>query len=163
MKPTKQIEQAQKAKRLSLAEWRNNRLHEMDLPSGLHVTVRDVDMTDLLLTGLLPGAVLDEAAEASKITDSLDLEKVALRLMKENGPSFKKLIDAIATAAMFDPKIGDIADETHITIDELTIDDKSTILEFVNREVEQIKSFREGQDKSLAGLQHGDSILKEAK
>lgn len=159
----KNLKQSQDAKRLSLAEWRASRLHELDLPSGLHVTVRDVDMTDLLLTGLLPAAVMEEAAEAAKITDSLDLEKLALKMMEENGPAFKAMLNAIVKAALIEPKIGDVVDDTHITLDELTIEDKSAIMQYVNREVEQIKSFREGEDQPVASVQPGNGILEKAK
>lgn len=151
-KKTDGFERSQAAKRMNLAEWRASRLHEMDLPSGLHVTVRDVDMTDLLLTGLLPGSVMEEAQKAASITDKVDLENMALKLMQENGPEFKKMLDAITTAALIDPIIGDKADDTHITLGELTIDDKTAIMDYVNREVEQIKSFREGQTEPVASL-----------
>ena len=45
----------------SLADWRKSRRHEMTLPSGLPVVLRDVDMTDVLMSGKLPASVLDMA------------------------------------------------------------------------------------------------------
>lgn len=149
-KKLQSLEQSQGAKRLNLAEWRASRLHELVLPSGLAVTVRDIDMTDMVIMGLLPDSIMEQAEEAAKVTDAVDLEKMALSLMKENGPQFKKFLDAIATASLHEPKIGEKSDETHITLDELTINDKTAIMGFVNREVEQIKSFREGEDKPVA-------------
>lgn len=146
------LDQSQKAKAMNLAAWRASRLHEIDLPSGLPVIVRDIDMTDLMMMGKLPDTIMDQAIAASKITDSVDLEKMGLELMKNNGPEYKKFLDTIATAALYSPKISDVPDDNHITLDELTTDDKTAIMQYVNREVEQIKSFREGEDQPLAAI-----------
>lgn len=72
-KNLQRLEQSQRAKRRSLAEWRASRLHELDLPSGLSVTVRDVTMTDLLLTGKLPPSFVDLAGNAASGEQALDL------------------------------------------------------------------------------------------
>lgn len=156
------LKQSETDKRTDLAAWRATRRHEMDLPSGLHVVVRDIDMTDLVLTGKLPSSILAEAKKAADIADSVDLEKMALELMEKDGPSFKLMIDAISTAALLEPAVGSVPDDLHITIDELTTDDKIAIMNFVNREVDQLRSFRGKQGKPVAALQHGDGLRNEA-
>jgi hypothetical protein len=141
----KKLKQSQDAKRLNLAEWRASRLHEMDLPSGLHVTVRDVTMTDLMLTGKLPASFVDLAQDAAAKGNSMDLRKLA-----ENGAEFRSMLDALVEIALVTPLIGTVADDSHITLDELPNDDKMDIFNFVNREVTALQSFREGQDEPVA-------------
>jgi hypothetical protein len=153
------LKTSESAKRTNLAEWRASRLHEMDLPSGLHVTVRNADMTDLMLSGKLPESVLGVADEASsKDKTDIDLQKIGLELMKKNGPEFKQFLDVITTAALVTPAIGDVQDDTHILLSELDTNDKTAIMNWVNREVPALQSFREGQDEPVAAVQHGDSL-----
>jgi hypothetical protein len=84
MSTLKNLKQSETAKAQSLAEWRKSRLHELDLPSGLQATVRDVTMTDLLLTGKLPASFVDLAEESAKSgTAGLDLKQLA-----KNGEEF---------------------------------------------------------------------------
>lgn len=141
----KSINDANLEKQLDLAAWRAARFHELTLPSGLCVTVRDVTMTDLLLTGKLPQSFVDIAEDAAKSGGGgLDLKELA-----KNGAEFRAMLDALVGIALVTPLIGDKADDTHITLDELPNDDKMAIFNFVNREVEQIKSFRGGQDEPV--------------
>lgn len=124
----------------SLADWRASRLHEETLPSGLTVTLRDVTMTDLMLTGKLPPAFVDMAERSAKDgTGSVDMKE----LMK-NAADFASMLDALVAIALVEPKIGSAADDEHITLAELPNDDKMHIFNWVNREVAQITSFREG-------------------
>jgi hypothetical protein len=140
------LEQSQNAKRMNLAEWRASRLHELDLPSGLVATVRDVTMTDLLLTGKLPASFV-EMADVSARNGSSGLE---LKELAKNGADFKEMLDALVSIALVAPEIGTVSDDSHITLDELPNDDKMAIFNFVNREVTALQSFREGQDEPVA-------------
>jgi len=144
-KNLKSLGQSQIAKQINLAEWRASRMHEMDLPSGLQVTVRDVTMTDLLLTGKLPASFVDIAQDAATKGDSLDLKQLA-----EKGADFRDMLDALVEIALVTPLIGTEADESHITLAELPNDDKMAIFNFVNREVTALQSFREGQNEPVA-------------
>ena len=136
----KKMKQSQRAKATSLAAWRASRLHEETLPSGLPVTLRDVTMTDLLLTGKLPEAIADMATDAARN----QAQEIDLKQLMKNGPDFNVMLEALVAAALVVPLIGEAADETHITLAELSSDDKMYIFNWVNREVEQIRSFREG-------------------
>jgi len=147
-KNTKSLEQSQTAKRINLADWRASRLHELTLPSGLTATVRDVTMTDLLLTGKLPASFVEMATDAAESGASgLDLKALA-----ENGAEFKTMLDALVNIALVSPQIGTVADDSHITLDELPNDDKMEIFNHVNREVTALQSFREGQDQPVAAV-----------
>lgn len=142
------INQSQKAKAMNLAAWRASRLHDIDLPSGLPATVRDVTMTDLLMTGKLPASFVDMAEEAAQNGESgMDLKKLA-----KNGPEFAAMLDALVAIALVTPLIGDVADDAHITLAELPNDDKMAIFNFVNREVTALQPFREGQDEPVAAV-----------
>jgi hypothetical protein len=148
------IRQAQDAKAMDLAKWRASRLHEMDLPSGLHVIVRDVTMTDLLLTGKLPGSFVDMADDAfQKGAGGLDLKEIV-----KNGTEFRVMLDALVEIALVVPQIGVTADDGHITLDELPNDDKMAIFNFVNREVTDLRPFREGEAEPVETVQHGDGV-----
>jgi hypothetical protein len=52
--------------------------------------------------------------------------------------------------ALVAPLIGTVADESHITLEELPNDDKMAVFNFVNREVTALQSFREGQNQPVA-------------
>lgn len=132
---------------MNLADWRASRLHEMTLPSGLPVTVRDVTMTDLLLTGKLPASFVDLATEAAEKGSSLDLKELASK-----GAEFKSMLDALVEIALVEPRIGSVSDDTYITLEELPNDDKMAIFNFVNREVTALQSFREGQNEPVAAV-----------
>jgi len=120
------INQSQKAKAMNLAAWRASRLHDIDLPSGLPATVRDVTMTDLLMTGKLPASFVDMAEEAAQNGEGgMDLKKLA-----KNGPEFAAMLDALVSIALVTPLIGDVADDAHITLAELPNDDKMEIFNF---------------------------------
>lgn len=164
MKNVKSLEQSQNAKRVNLAAWRASRLHELTLPSGLTVTVRNCDMTDLIIAGKLPNAVLDHAEmSAVEGKSEVDLQKISLELMKKNGPEFVDFLNVITRASLVEPLIGDVADDTHITIGELDIADKTAIMAWVNREVPSLQTFREGQNEPVASVQHGDGLQQASK
>jgi len=159
----KNIQQSQNAKRKNLAEWRASRLHDMELPSGLPVTLRDCDLTDLIFTGQLPQSILEIGEEALAAGNTeIDLKKIGLGMIKENAAEFKVMLDAIVVAALVEPKLGEVADDEHITLAELSNSDKMEIMNWITREVPQLKSFREKQDQPLAFVQHGDSLRAEA-
>ena len=138
---------------MNLADWRASRLHELTLPSGLTVTVRDADMTDLILSGKLPNSVLDMADEAAiEGKTEIDLVKLGLELAKNNGPEYKKFLDIVTIASLVSPIIGDVQDDEHILLSELNTDDKVAIMNWVNREVSALHSFREGENKPLENV-----------
>lgn len=151
------LKQAQAARRQTLAQWRESQLHELSLPSGMTVFVRDVTMTDLMFTGKLPDAMLDMADEASKSNQpNIDLKKLA-----RNGVEFKALMDALCILCVVEPPIAEKADDEHISIDELNADDKMAIFNWVNREVETMRPFRD-ETQPVASVQPGEWVRLEA-
>lgn len=153
------MKQSQQAKRTNLAEWRAARLHELDLPSGLHVTIRDADMTDLMLSGKLPPVIIEIAKQAAdEGKQELDLQKIGEEMIEKNSQDFLQMLDTIARAVLIEPQIGEIADDTQITLSELPMTDKIAIMEFVNRGAKQLHPFRGQSDESMATTQSGDNV-----
>ena len=138
------IKQASAAKRMNLAEWRKSRVHELTLPSGLTVQVRDVTMTDIALSGEMPNTLLDlfldETEDITKLPEAQQVRK-----MLESGKEFAALLDLIAGKCLVEPKIGPTADEQHITLEELPQADKMEIFNWANREAASARPFREGE------------------
>lgn len=139
------LQQSAAAKRVNLAEWRASRIHDLTLPSGLSVRVRDVTMTDLMFTGRLPDSIVGMAQEAAeKGEGEFDLAN----LMK-NTQQFNAMLDTLIGLCLVEPQIGDVADAEHITLEELPADDKMAIFAFVNRGAEQLRPFRDGENPSV--------------
>lgn len=148
------LKQAQAARRETLAQFRAKQIQELPLPSGTVVFLKDVTMTDLMLTGKLPDIMLDIAQEANESgKNSMDLKKIS-----QNGAEFKELLNVLARLCVVEPPIADVGDDEHLGIDELSGDDKMAIFNFINREVEQLKSFREGETEPVATVQPGDGL-----
>lgn len=151
------LNKSQQARRKNLAKWRASLIHDLPLPSGLKVKVRDVTMTDLMLTGKLPDVMLDMAQDASKNgAGSVDLKQLA-----KNAAELASLMDTLIKLAVVEPPIADQGDDDHLGLNELNSDDKMFIFNWVNREVEQIRPFREGEAEPVAIVQPGDSLRSE--
>jgi len=142
------LEQSEQAKAENLAKWRSQKLHEITLPSGLDVVLRDVTMTDLLFTGKLPESMLDMAQVAAE-NGRTDID---LKALAKNGQDLKFLINELVLLCIVEPQIAETPDEAHIGLDELDGEDKMFIFNWANREVEQVRSFREGENKPLAAV-----------
>ena len=142
------MEQASAAKRMNLADWRKSRVHELTLPSGLAVQVRDVTMTDIALSGEMPNTLLDlfldETEDITKLPEAQQVRK-----MLESGKEFAALLDLIARKCLVSPRIGDAAGEDTLTLDELPQADKMEIFNFANREAQAVRSFREEQTQPV--------------
>lgn len=154
----KRLKQAQQSRQATLAQFRANQIKELELPSGTTIFVRDITMTDLMLTGKLPDVMLDIALESTDGNSAIDLKKIA-----QNGQDFKFLLDVLTKLCVVEPPVADTGDDEHLGIDEISADDKMAIFNWANREVEQLKSFREGTDESMAALQHGNRIRSKTK
>ena len=114
-----------------LAQFRSKQLQEMTLSSGIKIFVKDVTMTDLMLTGKLPDVMLDLAQDSAKDgAASMDLKKLA-----KSGAEFKSLMDTLVRLCVVEPPIADMGDDDHLGIDEISGDDKMAIFNWANREV----------------------------
>jgi hypothetical protein len=130
------LQQSIQARREMLAEWRAKRLHELALPSGLVVTVRDASVMDLIINGNVPQTLLSLI-----MSESEGKEKIDLTMFSGNN-EYGALIDGMVKICLVDPPVAEVADETHLGIGELPGEDKMAIFNHANREVEQVKTFR---------------------
>src|SRR5689334_20776309 len=106
----KRLQQSQQARRETLAQWRSNRLHELPLPSGMTVWVKDISMMDLMLMGQLPASLMDFADEAGKQGKTeIDLKKIV-----KSGTDFGLMLDTVVKTCVVEPPIADIGDDDHL-------------------------------------------------
>jgi hypothetical protein len=151
------LQQAQQARKEMLAQWRSRQLSELPLPSGMTVFVKDVSLMDLMLTGKLPDGVLDFAQQAG----SDGKAEIDLRAISQNGPGFKDMLDALVLLSVVEPPIAEQGDDEHLGLDEIGADDKMAIFNWANREVEQLRPFREGENEPVAVIQPEHGVLTE--
>jgi hypothetical protein len=131
------IKQSAQDRRKTLAAWRQGRRHELTLPSGLPVVVRDATIMDLVISGNVPQTLMEMIVKSAEKDGQVDLQAFA------GAREFGQLVDTLVRACLIDPAIGETADDDHITLDELSGADKMEIFNWANREVEQAKPFRE--------------------
>ena len=108
---------------MNLQEWREKQTEAVALPSGLDVTLRKVDFLTLISLGVLPGALM---AKLMELEGKQEIEPSEL-------PEYIALFDEVARYALIEPLVGETADETHITLNELSMEDKIAIFKRVNR------------------------------
>jgi hypothetical protein len=143
------LKQSENAKRSNLADWYANQFIELDMPSGLHVVVRDVDMEDLISNGSLPNSLMSVFPEL----EGMENKAAGTKIMTEHPESFKQLVDALAACALVDPKIGDKTDPENgiISLSDFRGKDKLFLFNWLNREAgsAEMRSFREGEDQPV--------------
>lgn len=138
------MKQSEQAKRSNLAEWWACQFMELDLPSGLHVVVRDVDIEDLIYSGNLPNTLLEVLPELQGMDD----QTAGMKMMSEHPQSFAQLLDGIIRACLVEPKVGEETDGiSTIALSDLRGKDKMFLFNWANREVKQVHPFREGEDE----------------
>jgi len=151
------INQSETAKRMTLAEWRLSRTKEIQLPSGLYVKLRDVTITDLMLTGNLPPAFVSLVEDSQKDGK----QEIDIKAVMDNMADFAPVLNVMLEASLVEPKLGKTSDDEHVTLEEISYNDKMFIFEWLNREVSQVKNFRQPENKPVEGLQPGDGIRAE--
>ena len=141
----------------NLAQWRATRREELDLPSGLHVTLQRVSMTDLLAMGKLPKTLFAEIQAAAKptVTDAANTGALAARVdlqAFEKFPEFAELLEAITRTCVVDPPLADVSDDDHLAIGEIPFDDRMAIFNWANAGAKAIAPFSGEQRDDLLTL-----------
>lgn len=144
-KPAQNMKQAEAAKRSNLADWWASQFTELDLPSGLHVTVRDIDIEDLLANGSLPNTLISIFPEFQ----GMDEEEATKKMVEEHPESFADLMNAVVQSCLVEPQIGETRDieKGILTLADIRGRDKMFLFEWANREVKQVTPFRAGEDE----------------
>lgn len=136
-----QMKQSQQDRMQNLRKWREQRLHEETLPSGLQVILRDVDLAGVMLEGSISNTLIDLIS--SEEFQKLSSEEAGKRVMGNDAQGFNVMLKKLIEAAFVEPVIGDVADDKHILYSELTLDDKLFIFTFLNRDAQAVRSFRD--------------------
>lgn len=134
------MDQSQAARAEQLKKWRMSRVHEQTLPSGLEVTLRDADIQSIIIEGDIPNTLVDLIT--SEEFQGLNQEDAGAKMLSEHKNDFTSLLRSLIKASLVSPALADAADETHITYDELTFEDKMFIFNFLNREAQAVRPFR---------------------
>ena len=135
------MNQSQQARTMNLKKWREQRLHEVELPSGLQILIRDVDMASIIIEGNIPNMLIEliGSDEFQKMPE----KEVGEKILTDNKADFNTMMREVIKASLVEPTIGDVADDKHILYSELTFEDKMVIFNFVNREAQAVRSFRD--------------------
>jgi len=150
--PFERMDQGQHDRRKDLAQWRASRLHKLELPSGLIVSVRDASMMDLMLSGRLPESLMDLIGPEQNAAE-IDLKKIT-----RSAAEFNALLAAAVLSCVVEPPVSEKGDDDHLGLDELGGDDKMAVFNWLNREVSAMRPFREGESESVAAVQPGNGL-----
>jgi hypothetical protein len=98
------------------------------------------------LQGKVPNTLMSVFVNAAEKTEA-EAEKIAGEAISNNAEEFGKMLNAVVQAAFVEPKIGDVADDEHITLEEIPMGDKLFVFNALNQEVAKVRSFRDGEDE----------------
>ncbi len=151
-KEIKELAQSQKAKRSNLAKWWAGQITELDLPTGLHVLVRDIDIEDLIYGGNLPNTLIEALPELQGMSN----EEAGKKIMADHPHAFAQLLDEIAKCCLVEPAIGEKTDGiTTLALKDMRGKDKMFLFNWANREAEAVRPFRVGEDEPDPNPQPG--------
>jgi len=145
------LAQSRKDRYMELKAWRESRTARKTLGSGLEVTLRKVSLLDLAMNGDIPNSLagmVDEMIDSSKATE----------VKTADFGQYGQIINLVVKACMAEPQVADEADDTHIALEELPMDDRLEVFDWANEGVEKIAPFREKQKELLEAVQPGDGI-----
>ena len=131
---------------MNLQEWRNQSQAEIELPSGLKVTVKkNVDLLDLALSGDIPNDLLGEVGKWVNPAGQLDVDL-------EQFATLAPVLNVLVKRMFIDPPAADAPDETHIGADELPATDRIWLLRWANEKsgAGELRPFPEQQGSRLA-------------
>jgi hypothetical protein len=128
-------EENPKAPEMTLEQWRQSRLVEAVLPSGLPVVLRRISLMDLMGQGEIPDTLMGFVELALKgNAGKLDVEAKHL-------PAVSQAMADFAQAALVRPSVGDQPSDTTITIDELDFGDREFIFNLLNEDIRRVSPF----------------------
>jgi len=110
------------------------------------VLLRDVDLASVAIEGNIPNTLIDLII--SEDFQKLSEEEAGKQVMSGNMTDFNALLMQLIKASLVDPLIGDVPDNKHILYSELTFDDRIYIFNFLSRDAQKVRSFRDESTKS---------------
>jgi hypothetical protein len=137
---------------VKLAAWRAGRTEEVVVPSGLTVTVRRrITLEDVIMSGDVPKPLLGLIQDARDQGgfDTSDTEKVL---------KFMPMIDQMVRMAIIDPPLADVADDEHMSIDELPAADRLALFVWLVQPAAKLAPFRPEPGGVVAVAPGGDDV-----
>jgi hypothetical protein len=137
---------------MDLKSWREKRAGErFDLPSGLSVRLKKLDLLDLAAQGMIPTTL---AGAANKLVGGTGLKV-------EEFESQVEVINLIVQACLVEPLAADEADENHIRVDELAVMDRLAIYNWASAGAARLRPFRDEEGQSAAAGPGGEAVRGE--
>lgn len=139
---------------MNLAEWREKHVYEGELPSGLAIKLKRVNLMDIMVGGKIP-TTMHETVE--------QIQNRGFRMADFN--EFASAINLVVRCAMLAPELspeGQPGDETHLSLDEMSYDDRLYIFNVVNEGVIALRPFRGQPQGDVESGTDGGEIRTEA-
>lgn len=132
----------------------------IELPSGRVARLGPVDMSSLLLEGDIPDLLTPLVTQVlfEGVDDEEMEEQFALDKMLEQGKETLALINTVCKAAFIEPHIVDVdPGEGEITLQDVSIDDRSFVFSLAIYGVNALRSFRDQQKETLESLRNSEN------
>jgi hypothetical protein len=138
-----------------LAAWRAGRTEEVRLPSGLTVTARRITLEDVIMSGDIPKPLLGmiEKMRSEAAGDALTVERLV---------EFMPVVDRTVRMAIVEPPIADVADDEHMSIDELPAADRLALFSWLVQPAAKIAPFRAEPGGDVAAAPGGADVQQPA-
>lgn len=129
-------EESTKAPEMTLEQWRQSRLVETVLPSGLPVVLRRISLMDLMGQGEIPETLM------GFVELSMKSEKEEVAVEAKHLPAVMQAMGVFAQAVLVRPGVADEPSDTAITLDELDYGDREFIFDLLNEGIRGVTPFR---------------------
>lgn len=138
-----------------LAAWRAGRTEEVALPSGLTVTARRITLEDLLVSGNIPKPLLSmmETLRAEAAAGALEVARLV---------EFMPVVDGLVRMAIIDPPLADVADDEHMSIEELPAADRLALFTWLVQPAAALAPFRRKPARAVAVAPGGADVQQPA-
>lgn len=122
-----------------LAQWKaRSAPRVIELSDGFQVSIRPVELTNLMLSGRIPITLLRQMQSIQPGPDGNYSDDATLEMVPA--------IDAVVLAVVIDPPVTREGSEDSIALDDIPFGDRVRIFEEVNRPAAALQSFREQPD-----------------
>lgn len=136
-----------------LREWRAkaSATEEIELSLGTATIRARLSLSDLAAAGHIPATLLVEL-------DEFNSKRGDARKATQGLAVLIQAINATTIAAMIDPPVAKVADDEHLGIDEIPVDDRLAVFYRLNQGVEPLRDFRSEQAGSNGVAHPGDDL-----
>lgn len=142
------LAQKLRAKIMNLRDWRQSRRETRTLPSGLEVTLKRVSLLDLAMNGDIPNTL------SGMVDDMIDQDKT-VQVKSSDFGQYGEVINLVVKACVVEPAIADEADDLHLSLGEIPMEDRLEIFDWANQGVEQLAPFRAQQEEPVEAAHPG--------